>query len=110
MSVGESAAASGGAIPSPPLGLGGLPVPPSPLGAVIETDGLAKIYPGGVVALGGLTVNFRPGITGLIGANGAGKSTLIKILLGLLEPTSGSAKVLGHDTVTGGEQVRRVVG
>jgi ABC-2 type transport system ATP-binding protein len=110
MSVGESAAASGGAIPRPPLGLGGLPVPPSPLGAVIETDGLAKIYPGGVVALGGLTVNFRPGITGLIGANGAGKSTLIKILLGLLEPTSGSAKVLGHDTVTGGEQVRRVVG
>jgi len=77
---------------------------------VIETAALTKVYPGDVTALGGLTVNVAPGITGLIGANGAGKSTLIKILLGLLEPTGGTAKVLGHDSVQEGEQVRQVVG
>jgi ABC-2 type transport system ATP-binding protein len=49
-------------------------------------------------------------VTGLIGANGAGKSTLIKILLGLLEPTRGMAKVLGRDTVKDGELIRQLVG
>jgi ABC-type multidrug transport system ATPase subunit len=56
---------------------------------VIETQALTKRYPRGVTALDGLTTVFAPGITGLIGANGAGKSTLIKILLGLVSPTSG---------------------
>src|SRR6516162_3628114 len=78
--------------------------------AVIETASLTKVYPGGVTALGGLTVAFMPGITGLIGANGAGKSTLIKILLGLLTPTQGTATVLGHDCVKDGERIRQLVG
>jgi ABC-2 type transport system ATP-binding protein len=78
--------------------------------AVIATDALMKVYPGGVTALGGLTVQVPPGVTGLIGANGAGKSTLIKVLLGLIGPTQGTASVLGHDTVTEGEQIRQVVG
>jgi ABC-2 type transport system ATP-binding protein len=77
---------------------------------VIETTSLTKVYPGDVTALGGLTVHFAPGITGLIGANGAGKSTLIKILLGLLAPTQGMAKVLGHDCVKDGERIRQLVG
>jgi len=77
---------------------------------VIETRDLGKRYPGGVTALTGLTLAVEPGITGLVGANGAGKSTLIKILLGLLEQTEGSATVLGHDTRTEGELIRARVG
>jgi ABC-2 type transport system ATP-binding protein len=75
--------------------------------AVIETRVLTKVYPGGVTALDGLTVDFKPGVTGLVGANGAGKSTLIKILLGLIRPTKGQAKVLGLQT---GEKVRSLLG
>ena len=78
--------------------------------AVIEATALTKVYPGGVTALAGLTVAFAPGVTGLIGANGAGKSTLIKILLGLLEPTQGTAKVLGYDCVKDGMSIRQLVG
>ncbi|HEX2745033.1 MAG TPA: ABC transporter ATP-binding protein [Streptosporangiaceae bacterium] len=75
--------------------------------AVIEARELTKLYPGGVTALDGLTVDFAPGVTGLVGANGAGKSTLIKILLGLIRPTKGQAKVLGLQT---GEKVRSLLG
>jgi ABC-2 type transport system ATP-binding protein len=59
-----------------------------------------------VTALDQLTVRVGPGITGLVGANGAGKSTLIKILLGLLTPTSGRAAVLGLDCNQDGERIR----
>src|SRR5580698_2063178 len=91
------------------------PEPPPPASraisdAVIETSALTKVYPGNVIALEGLTVSVAPGVTGLVGANGAGKSTLIKILLGLLTPTSGRAKVLGHDTETSGETIRTLLG
>jgi ABC-2 type transport system ATP-binding protein len=79
-------------------------------GAVIETQVLTKRYPGNVTALDGLTISVPPGITGLVGSNGAGKSTLIKILLGLIQPTKGRAKVLGHDSETHGEQVRALIG
>ena len=88
------------------------PFPPPALGqtAVIETNALTKVYPGPVTALDGLTVTVAPGVTGLVGANGAGKSTLIKILLGLLPPTKGQAKVLGHDCETSGETIRTLLG
>jgi ABC-2 type transport system ATP-binding protein len=78
--------------------------------AVIETTALTKRYPGPVTALDGLTVTVEPGITGLVGANGAGKSTLIKILLGLLEATSGQARVLGGDCQHEGERIRGLTG
>ena len=64
--------------------------------ALITVEGLSKKY-GDVVALNDVTFNISDGITGILGENGAGKSTAIKILLGLLHPTSGSAKVLGQD-------------
>lgn len=78
---------------------------------VIQTEALTKRYGGSeVAALADLTVDIGAGVTGLVGANGAGKSTLIKILLGLLAPTSGSARVLGHDIATGGAPIRQTVG
>jgi ABC-2 type transport system ATP-binding protein len=83
---------------------------PGTAAAVIRTDTLTKRYPGDVMALAGLTVDIQPGITGLVGANGAGKSTLIKILLGLLAPTSGRAVVLGHDVAASGERIRTLTG
>jgi ABC-2 type transport system ATP-binding protein len=85
-------------------------VPPDERAPVIETSALTKSYPGPVTALDELTVTVEPGITGLIGANGAGKSTLIKILLGLIRPTSGAATVLGNDCVSGGERIRSLTG
>jgi ABC-2 type transport system ATP-binding protein len=77
--------------------------------AMIVTADLTKRYPG-VTALQDLTLDVEPGIVGLVGANGAGKSTLIKILLGLLPPTSGTAQVLGRDVLRQGAEIRQRVG
>jgi ABC-2 type transport system ATP-binding protein len=82
----------------------------APATAVIDAHALTMRYGGAVTALDQLTVAIKPGVTGLVGANGAGKSTLIKILLGLLEPTSGQAAVLGHDCVTDGFAIRTLTG
>jgi ABC-2 type transport system ATP-binding protein len=78
--------------------------------SLIVLDDLTKRYPGGVTALDGLTLALEPGIIGLVGANGAGKSTLLKILLGLLEPSSGTATVMGMDVRGGGTAIRELVG
>ena len=77
--------------------------------ALIETDALTKTY-GPVLAVSDLTVQVEPGGVGLIGANGAGKSTLIKMVLGLLPPTSGTATVLGLDVASDGVAIRARVG
>lgn len=76
---------------------------------VIETQSLSRRY-GTLVALDALTVRIEPGITGLVGANGAGKSTLIKILLGLVAPSDGTAQVLGHAIDGNRDAISRVVG
>ena len=70
------------------------------IGIAIRTEGLTKVYRIGVrgthVGIGNLTMEVPEGeIFGLVGPNGAGKTTTLKLLLGLLFPTSGSAEVLG---------------
>jgi ABC-2 type transport system ATP-binding protein len=61
---------------------------------LIELAGLSHSY-GRLVALSGLTGAIPYGSVGLVGANGAGKSTLMKVLLGILRPSEGTASVLG---------------
>jgi ABC-2 type transport system ATP-binding protein len=90
----------------------------------IETFGLTKYYgraglrwpggagPGGPVrALDDVTLAVRPGeIFGFLGPNGSGKTTCIRLLLGFLRPTAGSARVLGLATAAEGVEIRRRVG
>src|SRR6188508_3615906 len=61
---------------------------------------LVKVYPGPVTALNGIDLDVPPGMFGLLGPNGAGKSTFMKILAGLLEPTSGTVTLDGADTLS----------
>jgi ABC-2 type transport system ATP-binding protein len=77
---------------------------------LVETRELSKRYGSTVLALDALTVTIGAGVTGLVGANGAGKSTLIKILLGLLGPSSGGATLLGYDVLSQGPLLRQFVG
>jgi ABC-2 type transport system ATP-binding protein len=77
---------------------------------LLSARALTHRYPGGVTALENLTVDLEPGIIGFVGANGAGKSTFLKILLGLLTPTSGEVEVLGMDVRTRGLEARQQLG
>lgn len=78
---------------------------------VISLSALGKSY-GSVRALDGITLDIPPGPVGLLGPNGAGKTTMIGLLLGLLAPDSGTARISGLDPARGGDRlaVRRVVG
>lgn len=77
--------------------------------AVIATENLGHAY-GNVVALHHLDLDIPRGRIGLVGANGAGKSTLIRILLGILSPTTGSAKVFDLDTERNEIDIRSRIG
>jgi ABC-type multidrug transport system ATPase subunit len=66
---------------------------------------LVKIYPGPVTALAGVDLNVPNGMFGLLGPNGAGKTTLMRILAGLLEPTSGTASLDGASILDRPEQI-----
>ena len=63
--------------------------------ALLEAKALTKHY-GNTIALESVDFEVQDGITGLLGPNGAGKSTAIKLFLGLLKPTAGSAEVMGE--------------
>ena len=81
---------------------------------VIETNELTKVYGSGreaVTAVDHIDLRIEEGtIYGILGPNGAGKTTLIMMLTGLVLPSSGSAKVLGHDILKDSLQIRRRVG
>ena len=71
---------------------------------------LVKVYPGPVTALQGIQLELDSGMFGLLGPNGAGKSTFMRILAGLLEPTSGSVTLDGEDALAHPEAVRARLG
>jgi ABC-2 type transport system ATP-binding protein len=76
----------------------------------VSIRGLTKQY-GNFTALDGLTLDIPSGqILGLIGPNGAGKTTAIKILVGLLRPTSGTARIADADCVADARRIKRLVG
>jgi ABC-2 type transport system ATP-binding protein len=77
---------------------------------VIHTDKLTKRF-GNFVAVDALSLTIYGGeIFGFLGANGAGKTTAIRMLTGLLAPTSGTATVAGFDLYTGSEGIKRNIG
>ena len=72
----------------------------------IRTDSLTREF-GSVRALDGLSLDVPAGIVfGFLGPNGSGKTTTIRLLLGLIDPTSGSATVLGLDSRSQDDAVR----
>jgi len=76
----------------------------------IETTGLRRQF-GELVAVDGLDLAVEPGtFFGFLGPNGAGKSTTIKVLTGLLGPSAGSARILGHDVVADAVAAKSVMG
>ena len=78
--------------------------------SVIVTRDLCKYY-GTIKALRDLNLEVRRGSRfGLLGPNGAGKTTAVRILSGLLRPTSGEVKVCGHDVLTESETVKALTG
>jgi ABC-2 type transport system ATP-binding protein len=76
---------------------------------MIEVERLTKAYPGGVEAVRGITFTVEPGeVFGLLGPNGAGKSTTVGMLTTTVAPTSGTARLAGHDVRTEPLAARRV--
>ena len=66
---------------------------------MLSIRNLVKVYPGPVTALQGVSLDIGHGMFGLLGPNGAGKSTFMRILAGVLEPTSGSVTLDGRDVL-----------
>jgi ABC-2 type transport system ATP-binding protein len=76
---------------------------------LLQTDALSKHY-GNFIALDGLTFSVRAGeVVGLLGPNGSGKTTALRLLMGFLYPTSGCARIAGHDCWSDSVNARRHV-
>ncbi len=76
----------------------------------VEVEAISKRF-GDLLAVNEVSFNVAPGeIFGLLGPNGAGKSTLIRVLTTLIPPTSGTARVAGHDVLTEPNRVRKAIG
>src|ERR1700723_2331925 len=80
------------------------------LAPTISTQGLTRHF-GELIAVDGIDLRVAPGqFFGFLGPNGAGKSTTIKMLTGLLAPSSGSIKILGLDAIANPIEVKRQIG
>lgn len=87
-------------------------VTPRTAGAeAIEARDLVKVYRGGARAGGGIsfTVSTGEGF-GFLGPNGSGKTTVTKVLVTLVKPTSGTARIAGIDVTASPHEVRKVIG
>lgn len=77
---------------------------------ILEADNLVKKY-GDLVAVDGVSFEVEEGeVFGLLGPNGAGKTTTISMLTGILEPTSGTARIGGHDILEDAVAAKRING
>lgn len=81
------------------------------LPSIVEVTNLKHIYGGGNKALDGLSFSIEKGeIVGILGPNGAGKSTTVKMMTGILRPTSGSVKVSNFEVSENLDAVRKLIG
>ncbi len=84
---------------------------PEPVRPVVSIAGLSKTYASGLRALGHIDLDIRKGeIFALLGPNGAGKTTLISVVCGIVNPTTGTAIVDGHDVVRDYRAARTKIG
>jgi ABC-type multidrug transport system ATPase subunit len=77
---------------------------------MLSVRNLVKVYPGPVTALQGVSLDIGTGMFGLLGPNGAGKSTFMRILAGVLEPTSGTVTLDGRDVLADPNALWSVLG
>ena len=77
----------------------------------VEAEGLERTFKGGIRAVAGVDLQVASGeVYGFLGPNGAGKSTMVRMLVTLLRPTGGRARVAGHDVVEDAAGVRASIG
>ena len=75
----------------------------------LVVSGLAKRYPGGITAVDDLTFRVEHGqVLGLLGPNGAGKTTVLRMLMGLIHPTTGELRAFGHRIAAGSPVLSRI--